>query len=231
MAGGPQHPFVKVPSISALAPDKPAPRVLVVDDEASVRLGCVVALRSDGWDAVGEASSSAALERLTRCGEHYDVLVLDYAMAEFDGLTLAGQLDPQTRPPILLASAHADGAVALAALRIGIWDFQAKPLMPDELRRRVRRIHARMQDVTKPDAWLSRALRCCNRCVWPDALAELEAWPESARVEPADLMIGLVCQLTGDENGAALAFQRAHWWPEWHRQGAEMWAELARRLY
>lgn|GEM_PF-1039668 len=213
---------------SLVALNRTPPRVLVVDDEASIRLGCVVALRSDGWEAVGEGSSPAALERLV--DEHYDVLVLDYAMPELDGLTLAAALDPQIRPPTLLASAYADGTVALAALRIGIWDFQAKPLVPDELRRRVQRLYRRQSDCAVPSGWMPRALRHCNRCAWVDALNELNAWPEADRVEPADLLIGLACQLAGDEAGAALAFQRARWWPEWHRQGADIWTELAKRL-
>ena len=40
----------------------PRPRVLVVDDEASVRLGCVLALRSDGWEAVGETRNVGRVE-------------------------------------------------------------------------------------------------------------------------------------------------------------------------
>lgn len=207
-----------------------APQVLVVDDEDSVRLGCVMALRSDGWRAVGEASSSAALQRLTSGNDHYDVLVLDYAMPELDGLALAGALDPQTRPPILLASAHADGAVALAALRLGIWDFQAKPLVPDELRRRVQRLHTRAREAAVPTAWMPRALQHCQRCRWTDALTELRASPETERTETGELLIGLVCQLVGDESGAREAFQHARWWPNWHRQGGEVWVELARRL-
>jgi len=209
-------------------PIQTPPRVLVVDDEASIRLGCVVALRSDGWEAVGEKSPRVALERLA--DEQYDVLVLDYAMPELNGLAVAAALDPKIRPPILLASAYADGAVALAALRIGIWDFQAKPLVPDELRRNVRRLHSRQSDAEAPSAWIPRALRHCNRCAWAEALVELKAWPEADRVEPADLLTGLVYQLAGDEAGAALAFQRARWWPEWHRQGVDIWTELARRL-
>jgi CheY-like chemotaxis protein len=211
-------------------PHESAPQILVVDDEASVRLGCVMALRSDGWRAVGEASSPAALQRLTSGNDHYDVVVLDYAMPELDGLALAGVLDPQTRPPILLASAHADGAVALAALRLGIWDFQAKPLVPDELRRRVQRLHTRARDAAVPTAWMPRALQHCQRGQWADALMELRALPEAERTETGELLIGLVCQLAGDEAGAREAFHRARWWPDWHRQGGEIWAELARRL-
>ncbi|MBL9187081.1 MAG: response regulator [Opitutaceae bacterium] len=204
--------------------------MLVVDDEASVRLGCVLALRSDGWDATGESSSRGALERLTTRGEHYDVLVLDYAMPGMNGLELIAALDPRTRPPTLLASAHADGAVACAALKLGVWDFLAKPLVPDELRRRVRRLLTRRDDAKAPDAWLARALGHCQNCAWDEALRELDTWPDAERQQPAQLLSGLIHQMTDRREPAAAAFKRAQWWPEWHTQGADIWQELARRL-
>ncbi|MEO6246802.1 MAG: response regulator [Opitutaceae bacterium] len=205
------------------------PSVLVVDDEASVRLGCVMALRSDGWRAVGEGSPRAALARL-QGGERFDVIVLDYAMPELDGLAFTKDLYRISRPSILLASAHADGTVVRTALLLGIWDFQAKPLLPDELRRRVRRLHTRATDAATPTAWLARALLCCQRCAWADALKELQAWPEKERTEPADLIFGLVFQLAGDEVNATRAFKRANWPPDWQSRDGEGFVELARRL-
>lgn len=207
-----------------------APRVLVVDDEASVRLGCVVALRSDGFNVTGEGTSRAALERLTTRGERYDVLVIDYAMPELNGLELIAALGRATRPPILLASAHADGSVVCAALKLGVWDFQAKPLVPDELRRRVRRLLTRANDSAAPNAWLARALGHCQRCAWAEALKELQAWPENEQAEPATLVIGLVHHMADDAVNADAAFRRARWYPGWEKAGGEIWPELARRL-
>jgi DNA-binding response OmpR family regulator len=214
----------------ASPPHSLLPRVLVIDDEASVRLGCVIALRADGWQAEGEASSATALRRLTGDREKFDVVVVDYATPELNGLALVAALDAKNRPPILLASAHADGGVALAALRMGIWDFQAKPLVPDELRRRVRRLHTRARDALLPTAWIPRALQYCSRGAWADALRELRACPPERRPDPVDLLIGLVSQVAGDEAGAKEAFARARWWPDWHQHDAEIWVELARRL-
>ncbi len=208
----------------------PRPRVLVVDDEASVRLGCVLALRSDGWEAVGEGVSREALERLKVRGERYDVLVIDYAMPGLNGLELIAAIEPRLRPPILLTSAHADGAVACAALKLGVWDFLAKPLMPEELRRRVRRLHTRRHDAAAPNAWLARALSHCQNCAWDEALRELEAWPEQERQDPAHLLAGLLHEMADRREQAAAAFKRAQWWPEWSTQGTEIWLDLARRL-
>lgn len=211
-------------------PESVVRRVLVVEDDASIRRTCVLTLRADGWNAVGEGSSRSALERLTRGGEAYDVIVLDYAMPDLDGLALAAALDKAVRPPILLASAQADGAIALAALQLGIWDFQAKPLVPDELRRRVQRLYRRQHDAADPAGWMHRALCRCQRCAWAEALQELQGWPETERSDSGHLVIGLVSQLAGDPVAASSAFKRVAWSTDWHRYGTEIWSELARRL-
>ena len=210
-------------------PPKP-PEILVVDDEPSIRRVCVITLRTEGWNAVGEGSAKAALERLTSRGERYDALVIDYAMPEMNGLELIAALDPKIRPPILLTSAHADGTVACAALKLGVWDFQAKPLVPEELRLRVRRLLSRAHEGTAPDAWLARAMRYCQACAWSEALRELQAWPESSRTAPAPLLTGLIHHLVGDQESAAAAFKNAQWATDWDKQGGDVWAELARRL-
>jgi len=213
-----------------ISPPLDPPVVLVVDDEISIQRVCVITLRTEGWKAIGEVSAKAALARLTSRAEHYDALVIDYAMPEMNGLELIAALDPKTRPPILLTSAHADGAVACAALKLGVWDFQAKPLVPEELRLRVRRLLTRAQDCMAPDAWLARAMRHCQSCAWAEALRELQAWPESSRTAPAPLVTGLIHHLIGDQQSAAAAFRSAQWCPDWDKQGGEVWTELTRRL-
>lgn len=221
--------MVQAPHIAG-NPESVARRVLVVEDDASIRRTCVLTLRADGWDAVGEGSSRTALDRLTRGGEAFNVIVLDYAMPELDGLAFAAALDKEVRPPILLASAQADGAIALAALRLGIWDFQAKPLIPDELRRRVQRLYRRQHDAADPAGWMHRALCRCQRCAWAEALQELQGWPETERSESGHLVIGLISQLAGDPIAASSAFKRVAWSADWHLYGTEIWSELARRL-
>ncbi|MFT3781950.1 MAG: response regulator [Nibricoccus sp.] len=206
-----------------------APTVLVVDDEESVRQGCVIALKSDGCVAVGEESSLTALERLNIAHEAYDVLVLDYAMPELDGVSLAARLDAGRRPPIVLTSAYGDGKVALAAMRSGIWDFLAKPLVPAELRSAVRRLYSRSHRAA-PLTYVEKILRYCNKCEWDLALQDIDHWRSFESSETAELLAGLIYQVIGDEQNAAIAFRHARWWPGWHQQGVEIWAELNRRF-
>lgn len=210
---------------------KPAPRILVVDDELSVRRACAFTLRAEGWQAETEACPREALARLTG-GERFDALVLDYAMPELNGLELLRELERSRGltavPPVLLASAHADGAVAWDALHFGVWDFLAKPLTPEELRRRVRSLLGRPAAAAAGDARAGALLLAKERS-WDAALAAL-AVSRGDATETDELIGGLLAQMRGDEDEAQVRFLRAHWWPEWRRHGAEIWIELARRL-
>lgn len=209
----------------------PAPRILVVDDEPSVRRACAFTLRAEGWRAETEECPRDALARLTG-GERFDALVLDYAMPELNGLELLRELERarglDAVPPVLLASAHADGAVAWDALHFGVWDFLAKPLTPEELRRRVRSLLERPAAAAAGDA-RAGALLLAKRRSWSAAQTALAVSPKMP-TETDELIAGLLAQMRGDEDEAQVRFRRAHWWPEWRRHGAEIWIELARRL-
>lgn len=205
----------------------PAPRILIVDDEPSMRRVCAFALRGAGWRPETEGSSLVALQRVLG-GERYDALVLDYAMPELDGLEFLRRLEvlaPEARPAVLMASAHADGVTARAALGLGVWDFLAKPLTPEELRRRVRRLLERPAAAERGEAH-PRALRLASRRDWAGARAALA----EVNGEADELVRGLLFELEGDAAAAAGCFSRARWWPNWNRQGPEIWAELARRF-
>jgi two-component system response regulator AtoC len=210
---------------------KPAPRILVVDDEPSLRRACAFTLRAEGWLTETEECPREALSRLIG-GERFDAIVLDYAMPELNGLELLHELERarglEAVPPVLLTSAHADGAVAWDALRFGVWDFLAKPLTPEELRRRVRGMLARPAAAAEGGA-RARALLLARKRAWSAALAALATSTKTV-TETDELIGGLLAQMRGDDEAAQEYFRRAHWWPEWRRHGAEIWIELARRL-
>lgn len=225
MQPSPQNP--PPPSEGAVSPP---PRLLVVDDEPSVRRACVFTLRAEGWRVEAEGDSRGALIRLID-GERFDALVLDYAMPGLDGLEFLRELENERGaegvPPVILTSAHADGAVAAEALRLGVWDFLEKPLTPEELRRSVRRLLGRAAEVaagSEPACALSHA----RRREWGEALAAIAA--RAAKDETAALIAGLLAELSGDGARAARWFQRAHWPVDWRGRGPEVWIELARRL-
>ncbi len=203
------------------------PRILVIDDERSMRRVCSIALRGEGWLAEGEESPVRALERL-RAGEHFDVLVLDYSMDELNGVDFLRELDASpglVRPPVVMASAHADGSVAMEALKLGVWDFLAKPLTPEDLRRAVQRLLERPEAAARGDARAQLLLALTG-----GNLNEVETTLPVAGTETDLLLQGLFKQVQGDAGGAELCFADAHWWTGWVDQGPEIWTELIRRL-
>jgi two-component system, chemotaxis family, chemotaxis protein CheY len=211
-----------------------APRLLVVDDEPSVRRVCAFTLRAEGWCVEAEADARAALARLAG-GGRFDALVLDYAMPGLDGLELLRELErclgPGGVPPVILASAHADGAVAAAALRLGVWDFLAKPLTPEDLRRRVRSLLGRAADCAAGSG-LACALLHAGRREWDEARGALGVGANVERNgnEAKMLVAGLLAEIAGDVPEAAHHFRAAHWPVDWRWRGPEVWVDLAHRL-
>lgn len=214
---------------AAVAPRPEPVRILIVDDETTVRRVCAIALRLDNWKVESEGSSPVALERLVR-GERFDVVVLDYSMPEMDGVEFLRVLRDaalDAPPSVLMMSAHADGTVARQVLELGVWDLMAKPLLPEEIRRRVQRLLDRRQAAAdgRPRA---QSLLLATQRRWGEARAALPLLRKSGALD--ELLRGLYFEMEGDHAAATEAFFYAHWWSNWAQQGAEIWTELSRRL-
>ncbi|MEV4385844.1 SpoIIE family protein phosphatase [Micromonospora sp. NPDC049580] len=116
----------------------PAGRILVVDDNVDLREH-VTRLLSPTWEVVTASDGLAALT-LARAGG-FDLVLTDVMMPRLDGFGLVGALrtDPRTRDvPIVLLSARAGSAEAVAGLSVGADDYLTKPFSGQELIARVR---------------------------------------------------------------------------------------------
>jgi excisionase family DNA binding protein len=119
------------PGAPAAEPEAPSsigetPRVLVVDDEASIRelLTRTLALTEYHVEAVGDART--ALERL-RLGP-YDLLIADLRMPVMDGLTLikeARRLHPTLK--VVIITGYSTEASAIEAVNLGVVGYLVKP--------------------------------------------------------------------------------------------------------
>jgi two-component system, cell cycle response regulator len=101
-------------------------RVLVVDDDASIRGVVVEVLRDDGH-AVVEAGSGE--EALGHCAEEgFDLVLTDIRMPGIDGITLLERL--RERYPaahVVVMTSHASVDTAVGALKRGAYDYLSKP--------------------------------------------------------------------------------------------------------
>ncbi len=118
-------------------------RVLVVDDDALVRVGLSLVLGSDpAIEVVGEAADGAdALVEFERLEP--DVVLMDIRMPKLDGLAAAERLLARTDPPaiIMLTTFDTDDHI-LRALRLGANGFLLKDTPPVEITRAVHKVAA-----------------------------------------------------------------------------------------
>jgi DNA-binding NtrC family response regulator len=114
-------------------------RILVADDEASIRDGLIDVLTDEGYDATGVADGAEAIAAITQSS--YDVVVTDLRMPGIDGLEVlrrVRELSPQTL--VLLITAYASVETAVEALRNGAHDYILKPLILEDVLSKIHRL-------------------------------------------------------------------------------------------
>jgi CheY-like chemotaxis protein len=125
--------------------DRPL-RILVADDDESLRTLLAAVLASDGHETVDVADGAELLERLARgllegSGWSFDLIVSDVEMPMWSGLDLlAGLSREPTAPPIILMTAFGDERTHREARRLGAITLLDKPFDLEELRALVRRV-------------------------------------------------------------------------------------------
>ena len=121
-------------------------RVLVIDDEAPIRLLCRVNLEAEGMDVLEAADGPAGLEKAR--AETPDVVLLDVMMPGLDGWRVAEELldDPRTESiPIVFLTARAELRDRARGIDLGGVDYVTKPFNPVELAPLVRDLLERIE--------------------------------------------------------------------------------------
>jgi DNA-binding NtrC family response regulator len=134
-----------------------AVRVLVVDDEEIVRESLSGWLRKDGYAVTAAPDGRNALDALR--AEPFGVVLLDLKMPGMDGLAVleeARRVRPEATCVVMTAYATVDTAVA--AMKLGAYDYLVKPFDPEELSVLVQRIVSQ-QALVRENEQLKRALK------------------------------------------------------------------------
>lgn len=147
--------------------DPPKLRVLVVDDEPTLRLGFAYALTSRTTTVETAATGRQALERLASA--QYDIMFLDLRMPEMDGIGVIENLRGLGNEiPIVLCSAALSPNAAVRAIRQGVVHFLLKPVKPVDLRQV-------MESILRPENRpLPRALKAARKGNRSEAILLLE---------------------------------------------------------
>jgi len=108
-------------------------RVLVVDDEQSMRDLLAIMLRQAGYDVTTADGGEAAIERLK--AESFDLVLTDLRMRKVDGLAvLKAAKEHAPRTVVLVVTAYASTETAVEAMKLGAYDYITKPFKLDELK-------------------------------------------------------------------------------------------------
>ena len=121
-------------------------KVLVVDDEAPIRLLCRVNLEAEGMQVVEAADGPSGIDRARQ--DQPDVILLDVMIPGIDGWRVAEELldDPRTSAiPIVFLTARAEVRDRARGLDLGGIDYITKPFNPVELAPLIRELLAHVE--------------------------------------------------------------------------------------
>jgi len=107
-------------------------RVLVVDDEKSMRDLLSITLEKEGYDVLTAAGGEAAIEALRR--DATDAVITDLRMPKVDGLQVlraAKEISPDVA--VIVITAVASTETAVEAMKLGAYDYITKPFKLDEV--------------------------------------------------------------------------------------------------
>lgn len=117
-------------------------RILVIDDELSIRRLLQVLLEGAGHTVICADDASHGLHALAL--EKPDFLILDLGLPDMDGLEVLRRLREWTTVPVLILSARPDPADKVSALDLGADDYLTKPFDAPELLARLRALLRRV---------------------------------------------------------------------------------------
>lgn len=111
-------------------------RILIVEDDPSIRGQTAVLLRDEGYETDEAATGDEALERFER--RPPDCVLLDIMLPDIEGFEVCRSMRARSAVPIIMVTARTDTFDVVAGLEAGADDYVTKPFEPKELTARIR---------------------------------------------------------------------------------------------
>ena len=144
-------PEVGTPSVAGKV------RILIVDDEPSMREMLRIVLRRDGYDVQLATSGREAIEQLRQ--NNFDLLLSDIKMPDVSGVDVLRAAKEINRDVVaFMMTAYASTSTAVEAMRLGAVDYFTKPFSMDELRLKIRQ-HLESHRLKQENVLLKKALK------------------------------------------------------------------------
>jgi len=119
-------------------------RILIVDDERSIRLALRGLLRKAGYEVHEAADGAEAIAAIE--STRFDLVLTDLALGDVDGMAvLSASKTARPEVPVVMITAHGNEKVAVSAMKAGADDYVPKPFDNDELRMVIARALARTE--------------------------------------------------------------------------------------
>ncbi|MGH2503377.1 MAG: response regulator [Ktedonobacterales bacterium] len=163
-SGGIDPQATEAERIAREAP-RPQRRILIVDDEASIREVLARYLGQAGFATLEAADGLEAL-RLARAISP-DLLILDLMLPGMDGLDVCRALRQTWAGPVLMLTARGEEADTIEGFRAGADDYVTKPFSPREVVVRAQAIMRRLEATTVPAMALDDALIVAGLVIHP----------------------------------------------------------------
>ena len=113
-------------------------KILIVDDEARIRMLLQSLLKANGYEASTAKDGDEALALLKK--EEFDLVITDLRMVPMDGMMLFREIKTlYPSMPVILLTAYASVETAIEAMKGGAFDYLTKPFKVDEMLATVRR--------------------------------------------------------------------------------------------
>ena len=126
-------------------------KVLVVDDEEDLREGCKRSLRTLPCEVELAGDGRAGLHAWRE--RQHDVIFLDLKMPGMDGMEVLEAMEAEESPPLIIViTGFATVDSAISAMKMGAYDFIAKPFEPEQIRLVARRAFGHVMVVKKAEA-------------------------------------------------------------------------------
>jgi len=116
--------------------DRPAPLILLIEDEPQMRRFLRTALTTHDYRLVEAETAKDGLAQAT--ARNPDVILLDLGLPDRDGLDVTRELREWSATPVIVLSARGREQDKVAALDVGADDYLTKPFGVDELLARIR---------------------------------------------------------------------------------------------
>ncbi len=113
-------------------------KILVVDDEASIRRILETRLKLAGYKVATAADGQEALEQFASFQP--DLVILDVMLPRLDGYEVCREIRKTSDTPIIMLTAVADVSNRIQGLEIGADDYVVKPFSPSELEARIKAV-------------------------------------------------------------------------------------------